>query len=101
MEEGLGRWNGGELQWLGVRVLVHIVELFKDFEQGGVEDINLITLVQGREYTSVPYSGPWMPFCYGESGPCPLSLRQNLPCHLMFLWRSLRGGCFCLMVVLA
>lgn len=64
--EGLGRWNRGELQWLGVRVLVHIVELFKDFEQG-VGDINLVTPVQGRGYTSVPYSGPWMPFCYGES----------------------------------
>lgn len=62
-------WDGGtEVNYsgLGVRVLVHIVELFKDFEQG-VGDINLVTPVQVRGYTSVPYSGPWMPFCYGES----------------------------------
>lgn len=31
----------------------NIVELFKDFEQGGVGVINLVTPVQGRGYTSV------------------------------------------------
>lgn len=36
----------------------NIVELFKDFEQGGVGGINLVTPVQGRGYTSVLYSVP-------------------------------------------
>lgn len=39
-----------------VRLSVHIVQLVKDLEQGGVGDIHLVIPVQGRGYTSVPWT---------------------------------------------